>query len=77
MQYDSIEIALSALSNGSLVIVTNDAIRESEGYLIIAAEKMTPEHMAFMVRHSNGVVCVSLPQERAKALQLPPMEHSL
>ncbi|QFY42693.1 bifunctional 3,4-dihydroxy-2-butanone-4-phosphate synthase/GTP cyclohydrolase II [Candidatus Methylospira mobilis] len=76
MPYDSIEIALAAVRNGSFVVVADDAARENEGDLIIAAEKITPEHMAFMVRHTSGIVCVSLPQERVNALQLPPMTHT-
>jgi 3,4-dihydroxy 2-butanone 4-phosphate synthase / GTP cyclohydrolase II len=75
MSYDSIEIALAALRNGSFVVVADDASRENEGDLIIAAEKMTPEQMAFMVRHTSGLICVSLPQERVHTLQLPPMTH--
>ncbi|MBF6648862.1 bifunctional 3,4-dihydroxy-2-butanone-4-phosphate synthase/GTP cyclohydrolase II [Methylobacter sp. BlB1] len=73
MSYDSIEIALKAIRNGDFVVVADDAGRENEGDLIIAAEKITPERMAFLIRHTSGVVCVSLPGERIDALRLDPM----
>jgi 3,4-dihydroxy 2-butanone 4-phosphate synthase/GTP cyclohydrolase II len=76
MLYDTIDHALNAIRNGSFVVVADDTSRENEGYLVIAAEKITPEHMAFMVRHTSGLVCVSLPQERVDALNLPPMAHT-
>jgi len=76
MSYDTIETALEAIRNGGFVVVADDASRENEGDLIIAAEKITPEHMAFLVRHSSGVVCVSLPGERVEALHLEPMVAS-
>ncbi len=70
---DQIETALEALAKGEFVIVTDDADRENEGDLILAAEKMTPEKMAFLLRHTSGVVCVALKGERLDQLQLPPM----
>lgn len=73
MAYDTVETALSAIRNGAFVVVADDAARENEGDLIIAAEALTPERMAFRVRHTSGLVCVSLPGERLEALQLPPM----
>ena len=73
MNCDAIEIALKAIRNGDFVVVADDAGRENEGDLIIAAEKITPERMAFLIRHSSGVVCVSLPGERIDALRLEPM----
>jgi len=73
MKFDTIETALTAIRNGGFVVVADDAGRENEGDLIIAAEKITPEKMAFLVRHSSGVVCVSLTEERIDALGLDPM----
>ncbi|CAI8839199.1 MULTISPECIES: bifunctional 3,4-dihydroxy-2-butanone-4-phosphate synthase/GTP cyclohydrolase II [Methylococcus] len=73
MTYDTIETALTAIRNGGFVVVADDASRENEGDLILAAEKMTPERMAFLVRHTSGLVCVGLAPERVEALQLPPM----
>jgi 3,4-dihydroxy 2-butanone 4-phosphate synthase / GTP cyclohydrolase II len=73
MRDKNIEIALNAIRNGEFVIVTDDENRENEGDLIIAAEKITPERMAFLLQHSSGVVCVALPDERIDELQLEPM----
>src|SRR5258708_4580636 len=70
---DSIEDALHALARGEMVVVIDDKDRENEGDLIIAAEHATRETMAFMVRHTTGIVCVALGSERADALDLPPM----
>lgn len=76
MKFDAIESALAALRSGRFVVVADDANRENEGDLILAADRMTPEHMAFMVRHTSGVICVALPGERTDALDLPPMYHT-
>ena len=51
----------------------DDEDRENEGDLIGAADMMTQESMAFMIRHTSGLVCVSLEDERADALHLPLM----
>ncbi|HUW87784.1 MAG TPA: GTP cyclohydrolase II [Candidatus Paceibacterota bacterium] len=68
-----IQDALSAFRNGSLIIVTDDFDRENEGDLIGPASFMDTAKMAFMVRHTSGVVCVAMDSERARALALPPM----
>jgi 3,4-dihydroxy 2-butanone 4-phosphate synthase/GTP cyclohydrolase II len=73
MPFSTIEDAITAATQGELVIVVDDANRENEGDLIIAAEKVTPEAMAFMVRHTSGVVCMPLEGERLDELQLPMM----
>ncbi|MES2553960.1 MAG: 3,4-dihydroxy-2-butanone-4-phosphate synthase, partial [Pseudomonadota bacterium] len=54
-------------------VVVDDTERENEGDLIIAAEKITAAQMAFLVRHSSGVVCVALDADRLKSLALPLM----
>ena len=51
---DRIEVALRAIASGSLVVVVDDEDRENEGDLIMAAEKATPESIAFMVRWTSG-----------------------
>lgn len=56
-----------------MVIVVDDADREDEGDLIVAAELMTTETMAFLVRNTTGIVCAPMPAARAAALQLPLM----
>lgn len=73
----SVPQALDAFRAGKFVIVVDDEQRENEGDLIMAAEHMTTEKMAFMVRYTGGVVCLSLSNDIADALQLPPMvEHN-
>ena len=69
----NLQAALTAYKNGHLIIVTDDADRENEGDLMILAEKATPEKVAFMVRHTTGILCVAMTQERARTLHLPLM----
>lgn len=73
MKTSKIEDALAAIARGELVVVADDANRENEGDLIIASEKITPQALAFMVRHTSGVICVSLSAGRLARLQLPLM----
>lgn len=73
MYKNSIEEGLAALQQGKFVIVTDDIDRENEGDLIIAAEKVTPEAIAFMIRHTSGVICVPMEEERLEELDLPQM----
>jgi 3,4-dihydroxy 2-butanone 4-phosphate synthase/GTP cyclohydrolase II len=69
----NLQKALDVYKNGNLIIVTDDADRENEGDLMLLAEKATPEKVAFMVRHTTGILCVALTQERARTLRLPLM----
>lgn len=73
MSFSSIPDALEVLRAGGMVIVVDDANRENEGDLIIAAERMTTEMMAFMIRHTGGVVFLALSNEIADQLELPLM----
>lgn len=73
MSRNAVEIALIALARGDFVVVADDADRENEGDLIIAAEKLTPEKLSFMLRHTSGVVCVAVTEQRADELELPLM----
>lgn len=73
MAMDSIDDALVALAAGEMVVVLDDKGRENEGDLIIAADHATPEKLAFIVRHTTGIVCVAIEGERADALGLDPM----
>lgn len=73
LRLDSIDDALAAIRRGEMVVVMDDAHRENEGDLIMAAEHATPERLAFIVRHTTGIVCVALEGERVDALELPPM----
>lgn len=72
-KFDTVSEAIEAIANGEFVIVVDDTDRENEGDLIIAAEKITTEKMAFLVRHSSGLVCVAMGEERLRELQLPQM----
>ena len=68
-----VETALAAMAAGKFVVVANSADRENEGDLILAAENATSESIAFLVRHTSGIVCVPLPGERLRELELPLM----
>jgi 3,4-dihydroxy 2-butanone 4-phosphate synthase/GTP cyclohydrolase II len=68
-----VEAALEALGRGEFVVVADDESRENEGDLVIAAEHVTAERMAFMVRHTSGLVCVPMTGERLEELRLPLM----
>lgn len=72
-QLDSIEDALAAFAAGEFLVVVDDEDRENEGDLIIAADAMTEEKMAFMIRHTSGVICAPLLDDRAEELRLPLM----
>lgn len=73
IQLDTIEDAVAAVARGELVVVVDDTDRENEGDLIMAAETATPERMAFMIRHTSGIICAPMGSERAERLHLPPM----
>ena len=68
-----VEAALAALRAGQGVLVADDEDRENEGDLIFAAETMTNEQMAMMIRECSGIVCLCLPDERVRQLELPMM----
>jgi 3,4-dihydroxy 2-butanone 4-phosphate synthase/GTP cyclohydrolase II len=70
---DSVEEAIKAIAIGEMVVVVDDDDRENEGDLIGAAAKITPEQMAFMVRHTSGIVCTPITAEDARRLKLDPM----
>ena len=69
----TIEAAIAAIGAGRMVVVVDDADRENEGDLIVAAEHATPEIMAFFVRHTSGLICASITSDRADELDLPLM----
>jgi 3,4-dihydroxy 2-butanone 4-phosphate synthase len=68
-----VEAALAALRAGQGVLVADDEDRENEGDLIFAAETMTNEQMAMMIRECSGIVCLCLTDERVRQLELPMM----
>ena len=67
---DTIEQAIEDIREGKFVIVVDDEDRENEGDFIIAAEKITPEKVNFMLQHGRGVLCVPLPETRCAELDL-------
>ena len=73
MNFNSIEEALEELKAGRMVVVVDDEDRENEGDLVMAASKITPEAVNFMIRYARGLVCVPLTGERVRELDLPPM----
>ncbi|HEX2196093.1 MAG TPA: 3,4-dihydroxy-2-butanone-4-phosphate synthase, partial [Actinomycetota bacterium] len=68
-----VEEAIQDVRAGKMVIVVDDEDRENEGDLIFAAEKVTPEHVSFMVRHCSGIICVPMEGDRLEELNLPLM----
>lgn len=70
---NQIEQAIEAMRQGEFIIVTDDCDRENEGDLFLAAEKMTPQKMSFLLKHTSGVVCVPMTAERLDQLHLPQM----
>lgn len=70
---NTVEEAINEIKAGRFVIVVDDKDRENEGDLIMAADKITPKDIAFMVRYTSGIVCLALPGERLDALQIPLM----
>jgi 3,4-dihydroxy 2-butanone 4-phosphate synthase/GTP cyclohydrolase II len=73
LQFDAIDDVVSDIAKGRIVIVTDDADRENEGDLVMAAEKVTPEAVNFMAKHGRGLVCVPISNERAEQLGLQRM----
>ncbi|HTL84141.1 MAG TPA: bifunctional 3,4-dihydroxy-2-butanone-4-phosphate synthase/GTP cyclohydrolase II [Acidimicrobiia bacterium] len=73
MTFQRVEEAIDAVKRGEFVVVVDDEDRENEGDLIIAAERMTPDKMAFMIRYTSGVICLPMEGARLDELQLPLM----
>lgn len=71
IKLDSIEEAIRDFAEGKFVIVVDDEDRENEGDLIIAAEKVTPEKINFMLKHARGVLCAPITMSRCEELDLP------
>jgi len=71
--FDSIADAVTAFKNGEFIVVMDSTSRENEGDLIIAAENVTAEQMAFMIRYTSGYVCAPMPPGLTNKLALPQM----
>ena len=78
MPLSSVEEAIEDLRAGKFIIVVDDERRENEGDLLMAAEKVTPEAVNFMVTHARGLLCMPMTDERLKELNIPLVtsEHS-
>src|SRR5947207_9836259 len=72
-EFDTIDDVVSDIAKGKLVIVTDDADRENEGDLVMAAEKATAKNVNFMATHARGLICVPIANERAEQLGLQRM----
>ena len=72
-EFSKVEDALEAVAEGRVVIVVDDEQRENEGDFIAAADRVTPETIAFMITHGRGQLCMPIMPERAQQLELHPM----
>jgi len=73
---NSVEEIVADLRAGRMVLIMDDEDRENEGDLIMAAELATPEAVAFMIRHTSGIICVPMEEDRLARLDLPQMVAS-
>jgi len=73
MAISPIEQVVEDMRNGRMVIMLDDANRENEGDLIMAAERVRPEDINFMARYGRGLICLTLTRERCRQLHLPLM----
>ncbi|KAI0849696.1 3,4-dihydroxy-2-butanone 4-phosphate synthase [Daldinia vernicosa] len=72
-KFDGIPETIAAFRNGEFIVVMDDPGRENEGDLIIAADSITTEQMAFMVRHTSGLICAPITHALTESLKLPQM----
>src|SRR5450432_3408314 len=68
-----IDAAVEAVRAGQMIIIVDDADRENEGDLMVAAEKVSPEAVNFMARYGRGLICLSMTPERLDELEIPMM----
>lgn len=73
--FNTIEEAIEDIRLGKMVVVVDDEDRENEGDVIMAAEKVTPEAINFMVKHAGGLICMPIIQKRLDELQIDLMVH--
>jgi len=70
MPFATVEEAIEDIRQGKIVIVVDDEDRENEGDFVVAAERVTPEHINFMTKEGRGLVCLALPEDRFHELEL-------
>lgn len=73
MTFAPIEEIIAAIGRGEMVIMVDDEDRENEGDLIVAADAVTPDKIGFMLRHTSGIICLSVMGERLDELEIPMM----
>ncbi|HJQ75746.1 MAG TPA: bifunctional 3,4-dihydroxy-2-butanone-4-phosphate synthase/GTP cyclohydrolase II [Acidimicrobiia bacterium] len=73
MTFADIEDVIAAVGRGEMVIMVDDADRENEGDLIVAAQDATPDNIGFMLRYTSGIICLPVIGERLDELELPMM----
>ena len=73
LQFDTVDDVVSDIAQGKIVIVTDDADRENEGDLVMAAQKATPDAINFMSKYGRGLICAPISNERAEQLGLQRM----
>lgn len=71
--FDTVEESLDAFVRGEAIVVMDDEQRENEGDIIISASRCSVEAMAWMIKHTSGYICISLPEERLNELEIPMM----
>lgn len=71
--FGTVKDAIEEIRKGNFVVVMDDENRENEGDLVLGAEHITPEKMAFFIRYTSGIICAPMTGERAAQLGLPPM----
>ena len=74
--FNTIEEAIEDIRQGKMVVVVDDEDRENEGDLILAAEKVTPDAINFMVKHAGGLICMPIIQKRLDELNIEMMVHN-
>ncbi len=73
MSFAPVQDIIAAIGRGEMVIMVDDEDRENEGDLILAADAATPDIVGFMLRHTSGIICLSVPGERLDELEIPMM----
>ena len=73
MHFNTVQEVVDDLRQGRMIILIDDENRENEGDVILAAEKVTPEAINFMLTHARGILCLAINAERAEELDLYPM----
>ena len=74
--FATIDEAIEEIRAGRMLIVVDDEDRENEGDFVMAADKVTPDAINFMITNGRGLVCVPLAADRVDALKIPPMAHT-